>query len=277
MESGLRHALARDEFVLHYQPLLDLHTGKVTAAEALIRWQHPELGPILPGRFIPLAEETGLISPIGEWVIHSACLQAKKWQERDSISLRVSVNLSVHQLLRPDLENEIRNILQNTGLSPEYLELEITESISMTDPERMVVCLNKLKTMGVSLAIDDFGTGYSNLSYLNLKRFAVDHLKLDRIFVKDIVCERADAMLVQSIIDIAHNLKMKVVAEGVEDAEQAAQLASFGCDEIQGYYFSPPLPAETFGEMLRRPAKQEAPIEIHAWDNLQYISSRDRK
>ncbi len=250
MESRLRYALERNELVLYYQPLINSSTGRVVGAEALLRWKHPELGLVAPGRFIPLAEETGLILPIGDWVMRSACMQLKNWQALYMPQLRVSVNLSVQQLVRPDLENDIKRILQDTGLIPEYLELEITESVSMTDPERIAILLKKLKTMGMALAIDDFGTGYSNLSYL--KQFPVDHLKLDRIFVKDIARDTDDAMLTRAIIDIAHNLQIRVVAEGVEDAEQLKQLISYGCDEIQGYYFSRPLPVDEFSAMLQR-------------------------
>jgi EAL domain-containing protein (putative c-di-GMP-specific phosphodiesterase class I) len=249
MEARLRHAIERGELLLHYQPLVCLKTGKIVGAEALIRWQHPELGLVPPTRFIPLAEETGLIVPIGDWVLRCACNQAKVWQKSNLPLMRMSVNLSVHQLVHPDLENKIWLILQETELAPECLELEITESTSMTDPERVVVLLHTLKAMGLTLAIDDFGTGYSNLSYL--KQFPVDHLKLDRVFVRDITRDANDAMLTQAIIEIAHNLNLSVVAEGVEDAQQLEQLSRYGCDEIQGFYFSRAVPAEDFSRMLQ--------------------------
>ncbi|MES2205954.1 MAG: EAL domain-containing protein [Pseudomonadota bacterium] len=248
MESRLHHAIERQELMLHYQPLLNLKTGHIVGAEALIRWNHPTLGLVPPLRFIPLAEETGLIVPIGKWVIRTACTQAKLWQEQGLPFLRISVNLSVQQLIRPGLENELEQILKETGLEPQYLELEITESASMVNPKQMIQLLQNLKAMGLKLAIDDFGTGYSNLSYL--KELPVDHLKLDRVFVRDIVHSPKDAMLIRSMIEIAHNLDLNVIAEGVEEISQLKELKLYGCDEMQGYYFNPPVPVDVFEKIV---------------------------
>jgi len=248
MESRLRRALEREEFLLYYQPLLDLNSGKIMGAEALLRWQHPELDMVPPSRFISLAEETGLIVGIGKWVLRTACAQARRWQMEGLPLHRISVNLSAQQLLRSDLEIDIQQALQDSGLAPECLELEITESMSMADPERTIELLKRLKTMGVSIAIDDFGTGYSNLVYL--KRFPVDRLKIDRSFVRDITRDPNDSMLTHAMITMAHNLNLTVVAEGVEEPGQLTELAAHGCDEIQGYYFSPPVPPHEFAQML---------------------------
>ena len=249
LESQLRRALERDEFLLHYQPLLDLHTGRITGAEALVRWQHPELGMVPPARFIPLAEEAGLITGIGEWVLRTACRQAKAWHDAGYKDLRIAVNLSVQQLVRAQFDSEVAAALADSGLPPQYLELELTESMSMKHPERTVALLARLKAMGVSIAIDDFGTGYSNLSYL--KRFPVDKLKLDRSFVSGITTNTEDSELAQAIVAMARSLRLTVVAEGVEEAQQVVLLRSYGCDQLQGYYFSPPVAADAFTEVLR--------------------------
>ncbi|HJV49946.1 MAG TPA: EAL domain-containing protein [Noviherbaspirillum sp.] len=249
IESHLRRALERDEFLLHYQPLLDLHSGRIVGAEALVRWRHPELGMVAPARFIPLAEETGLISGIGDWVLRTACRQARTWHDAGFTDLQVAVNLSVHQLTRANFDVEVTAALAAAGLPPQYLELEITESASMKHPERTVALLARLKEMGMSIAIDDFGTGYSNLSYL--KRFPVDRLKLDRSFVSDITHNPEDSELARAIVAMARSLRLTVVAEGVEDAQQIGLLRAYGCDQMQGYYFSPPLTAEEFVEVLR--------------------------
>ena len=249
MESHLRRALERDEFLLQYQPLIDLATGRVIGAEALVRWRHPELGLVPPARFIPLAEEIGLIAGIGEWVMRTACMQAKAWHDAGFVDLQVSVNLSAQQLIRPQFESEVAGALEASRLPAHCLELEITESASMRSPEHTVLLLLKLKAMGIGIAIDDFGTGYSNLSYL--KRFPVDRLKLDRSFVSDITGNPEDSALAHAIIGMAHSLNLAVVAEGVETPEQVSQLSKYGCDEMQGYYFSPPVDPGEFLEMLR--------------------------
>lgn len=249
IESNLRRALERDEFLLHYQPLVDLHSGRIVGAEALVRWRHPELGMVAPARFIPLAEETGLIAGIGDWVLRTACRQARAWHDVGFKNLQVAVNLSAHQLTRVNFDAEVAAALSDAGLAPQYLELEITESTSMKHPERTVTLLARLKEMGMSIAIDDFGTGYSNLSYL--KRFPVDRLKLDRSFVSDITSNPEDSELARAIVGMARSLRLTVVAEGVEDAQQLALLRAYGCDQMQGYYFSPPLTSEEFLDVLR--------------------------
>ena len=250
MESELRHALERNEFVLHYQPQVDLRSGQVIGMEALLRWHHPEFGMVSPASFIGLAEETGLIVPIGAWVLRTACAQNKLWQRAGAGNLRVAVNLSARQFAQPDLVQSIMGILQETGLAAHHLEIELTESMVMTDVERAIGTLRELKAIGVKLSIDDFGTGYSSLSYL--KRFPIDVLKIDRSFVRDITLDADDAAIVASIISLSHNLNLKVIAEGVETQEQLMYLRQHDCDQMQGYYFSKPLPADAFEWMLQR-------------------------
>ncbi len=247
-ESALRRALERDEFLLHYQPQVSLTSGAIIGIEALVRWQHPELGLIAPGRFIGLAEETGLILPIGEWVLRRACEQSCAWQREGLAPVPVSVNLSARQFSE-NIAATVGRILHETGLEPRLLELELTESASMEDPKKTFEILRQLKDMGVQLAIDDFGTGYSNLNYL--KRFPVDKLKLDQSFVKDIISDPDDLSIARAVIAMAHGLRLTVIAEGVETPGQLALLAENGCDEIQGYYFSRPVDAAACGRMLR--------------------------
>jgi PAS domain S-box-containing protein/diguanylate cyclase (GGDEF)-like protein len=247
-ESALRRALARDEFVLRYQPQVDLKSGAIIGFEALVRWQHPELGMVPPARFIPLAEETGLILPLGEWVLRRACEQGRAWQQAGLRAVPVSVNLSARQFTE-QIPATVRRILDETGLDPRLLELELTESASMNDPEKSFEILRQLKDMGVRLAIDDFGTGYSNLNYL--KRFPVDKLKIDQSFVRDLVSDPDDLAIARAVIAMAHGLRLTVVAEGVESPGQLALLAEHGCDEMQGYYFSPPVEADACAQMLR--------------------------
>ena len=249
IESNLRTALEHGEFVLHYQPKVDITTGAVTGMEALIRWSHPELGMVPPGRFIGLAEETGLIVPIGAWVTRTACAQNKAWQDAGLASVRVSVNLSARQFAQKNLVQSIATILQETGLEARFLEIELTESLVMTDVEHAIDMLQQLKLLGVKLSIDDFGTGYSSLAYL--KRFPIDVLKIDQSFVRDIAVDFNDAAITVSIISLGHNLKLKVIAEGVETQEQLDYLRHHGCDEVQGYLFSRPLPAAEFEARLR--------------------------
>lgn len=249
IERALRNALERDEFVLYYQPQVDLHSGKIVGAEALIRWEHPELGMVSPDRFVSLAEETGLIVPIGAWVLRAACAQNKAWQNAGFSNLRIAVNLSARQFLQEDLAQSIIKILEETGLAPEHLEIELTESLIMTDIERTIAILQQLREVGVQLSIDDFGTGYSSLSYL--KRFPVNILKIDQSFVRDIAVDHDDEAIVTSIISLAHNLNMQVIAEGVETQEQLDYLKQQGCNEMQGYYFSPAVTASMFEEIMR--------------------------
>ncbi|MFZ6757440.1 EAL domain-containing protein [Undibacterium sp. Ji50W] len=265
MQGRLRLALEREEFILHYQPQVDLRTGRVVGLEALVRWNQPEIGMIPPGNFISLAEETGLIIPIGAWVIRTACIQCKAWQDEGCGTYRIAVNLSVRQFGQPDLLTFIADVLAETGLAPEYLEIELTESLVMTDVERSIDILRGLKALGVQLSIDDFGTGYSSLSYL--KRFPIDVLKIDQTFVRDIE-KSDDAAIVKAIISMAHSLGMHVIAEGVETEAQCEFLRVHLCDEIQGYLFSKGLPKDEIELLLRE--KRQLP------DRLLHFSSHVR-
>jgi diguanylate cyclase (GGDEF)-like protein/PAS domain S-box-containing protein len=249
LESGLRRALERKELVLHYQPKVDIHSGRISGMEALVRWQHPTRGLILPMQFIPLAEETGLIVPIGEWVLKTACAQNKSWQEQGMPPLCISVNLSARQFAHENLLQDVARVLSETGLDAAFLELEITESMVMHDPEHAVELLNEMKAMGIRISMDDFGTGYSSLSYL--KRFPIDSLKIDRSFIKDLPLDGDDAAITRAIIAMAHGLKLKVTAEGVETKEQLGFLNTHKCDEMQGFYFSRPLPEHEFVLLIR--------------------------
>jgi len=249
LESSLRHALERQEFILHYQPKVTIKTGRIVGMEALVRWRHPEKGIVPPVEFIPLAEETGLILPIGEWVLRTACAQTKAWQAEGMVPILIAVNLSARQLQNQNLVEIVKQVLSETGLAPRYLELELTESILMQNIETNSAALEKLNAMGVEIAIDDFGTGYSSLSYL--KRFPINSLKIDRSFVRDLTLVSDDQAIVKAIITLAQSLKRKVVAEGVETEEQLSILRSLDCDEMQGYLFSKPLPAEGAGKLLK--------------------------
>ena len=250
LESDLHEALARQQFELHYQPKVDAQSGLVRGAEALLRWRHPERGMVSPAEFIPLAEECGLIETIGEWVIREACRQARAWQLEGLAHTRVAVNLSAFQFRRGTLLTVIQRALQEFGLDPGYLEVEITESALMSDPEESVSILEQLSRMGVLVAVDDFGTGYSSMSYL--RRFPIDKLKIDRTFIKDLSSRADDASIVRAIVSLAHSLQLKVVAEGVETPEQLEFLQRLGCDQYQGYHFSPAVPAAEFAGLIRR-------------------------
>ncbi|MDO8369718.1 MAG: EAL domain-containing protein [Candidatus Nitrotoga sp.] len=244
MENDLRLALERNEFTLHYQPQANLISGMVCGAEALLRWKHPDKGFISPAEFIPVAEETGQIIPIGEWVLRTACAQLVEWRRQGMAKFPVSVNLSVRQLRQPDLAQMIVAVLEETGLHPNDLELEITEGVMMCEAQTSMAFLTQMHELGVQLAIDDFGTGYSSLSYL--KKMPLDRLKVDQSFVRDIAADENDAAIVRSIISLGHQFKLQVIAEGVETLEQLDFLRTRGCDEIQGYYYSRPLPAKEF-------------------------------
>jgi len=252
LESDLHKALEREEFLLYYQPQVDL-AGQIVGMEALIRWQHPQWGLLSPGAFIAIAEETGLILPIGEWVLRTACAQTRAWQQAGLPPFHIAVNLSVRQFQQRNLVQMIAQVLQDTQLSPRYLEIEITESVAMQDADRTVLMLRQLQAMGVAIAIDDFGTGYSSLGAL--KSFPVNTLKIDRSFVQDLVHDPSDAAIIQAMIALAHGLKLKVVAEGVETLEQLECLRSLNSDTLQGYLFGQPLPAEAATQLCFEGAK----------------------
>ena len=249
LESDLHHAVALNQFELYYQPKVDTQTGEVRSAEALIRWIHPMRGIVSPAEFIPLAEECGLIGEIGGWVIREACRQTRVWQIDGVPALRVSVNLSASQFRDSGLLDLIRSALDDAGLEPRYLEVELTESAVMSDPEKSIDILEHLSAMGVLVSVDDFGTGYSSMSYL--RRFPIDKLKIDRVFIDEIVSRPEDASIVRAIVSLAHSLRLKVVAEGVETPAQLDFLKTAGCDEYQGYHFSRPLPAADFERLMR--------------------------
>ena len=244
VEHDLHMALERKEFLLHYQPQVDCRTGVITGMEALIRWQHPTRGLVSPFHFITIAEETGLIVPIGEWVLWEACRQTRRWHDAGQTGLRISVNLSARQFQQPDLGARIDAVLRDTGIEPATLELELTESMLMTDPDAATEMLRQLSALGVKMAIDDFGTGYSSLAYL--KRFPVTRLKIDQSFVRDLSTDLNDAAIVSAVVAMAASLKLEVIAEGVETEEQLRYLAAHGCNDVQGYFFSRPKPAEEF-------------------------------
>lgn len=252
LKNGLQHALEAGEFELYYQPQCDINSGLVVGAEALLRWHHPEQGMVSPARFIPVAEDSGLIVPIGDWVLQQACRQVAAWLAQGLPPLVVAVNLSAVQFRRGDVEQSVVRALQDSGLDPHWLELELTESVLIHDTDNVLVTVGGLKRLGIKLAIDDFGTGYSSLSYL--KRFDVDKLKIDQGFVRDLNTDPEDEAIVRAIIQMAHSLGLYTIAEGVEDAPTLARLASLGCDEVQGYYLGRPMPAPAFADYLR--AKQ---------------------
>ncbi|MGZ4960486.1 MAG: EAL domain-containing protein [Methylomonas sp.] len=250
LETELRHALERHQLVLHYQPQIDIERNKAIGVEALVRWVHPELGLLMPARFIPLAEETGLIVPIGEWVIKTACSQVRAWQEAGLASVRLAVNLSAAHFRERGFVEIVKRILLETHLDPNYLELEVTENLLIQDTERTIATLNALKDIGIQLALDDFGTGYSCLSYL--KHLPVNTLKIDRSFVSNVTTHPEDAALAKAIIAMAQSLRLRVSVEGVETEGQLAFFADQHCDEIQGYYFSRPLPEEECAKFLQQ-------------------------
>ena len=250
LENGLRRALLHREFILHYQPKVDVRTGSIDSAEALIRWQHPTRGLIAPMDFIPLAEETGLIIPIGEWVLNEACRQAQSWRASGLRPLRVAVNLSAQQFRQKKLVDIVSAALRTAGLEPRYLELELTESTVMHDAEQSIEILRELSALGVRISVDDFGTGYSSLSYL--RRLPLDKLKIDRTFIRELATSRDDAAIVRAIVSLAHNLRIKVIAEGVETPDQLVYLREAGCDQYQGYHYSAPVPNDAFVAMMHK-------------------------
>jgi diguanylate cyclase (GGDEF)-like protein len=255
LESRLRQALQNEELVVFYQPVVDLSTGVVRGAEALLRWNHPQLGLLPPGEFIPLAEASGLIIGVGEWVLRRACAQMHSWHHLGFPGLSVAVNLSTRQFQQADLVSQVNRALQDSGLEAGALDLEITETNAMHNAEASVVTLGGLKALGVRISLDDFGTGYSSLSYL--KRFPIDTIKLDQSFVRDVTSDPDDAAISSAVIAMAHSLELSVVAEGVETEEQLAFLRSQGCDRMQGHLLSPALPAEDFERFLLAGTKLE--------------------
>jgi EAL domain-containing protein (putative c-di-GMP-specific phosphodiesterase class I) len=258
LEGRLRQALQNDELVVHYQPLIALESNRIRGAEALLRWQHPELGLVAPGEFISLAELSGLIVPIGHWVLRTACAQARVWRDRGFPDFVVAVNLSPRQFQQADLVFQVTDALEHADLPASALDLEITESNAMQNAEVTISTLSDLKTLGVSISMDDFGTGYSSLNYL--KRFPIDRIKIDQSFVRDVTRDPDDAAIAAAIIAMAHSLKLTVVAEGVETPAQLAFLREQRCDEMQGYLFSKPLPAAEFGALLEE--NEEATARI---------------
>jgi len=261
-ESELHNAVALNQLRLYYQPKVDTQTGEVRSAEALVRWMHPTRGIVSPAEFIPLAEECGLIGAIGGWVIREACRQTREWQLDGVPTLRVSVNLSASQFRDSGLVDSIRTALDDAGLEARYLEVELTESAVMSDPEKSIAVLEHLSAMGVLVSVDDFGTGYSSMSYL--RRFPIDKLKIDRVFIDEIVSRPEDASIVRAIVSLAHSLRLKVVAEGVETPAQLDFLRTAGCDEYQGYHFSRPLPATEFERLIRESQAQDVLTEDDA-------------
>jgi diguanylate cyclase (GGDEF)-like protein len=249
LETDMHVALERGQFQLHYQPKVNTATGAMHGAEALLRWTHPELGEIPPSKFIPIAEESGLIGAIGAWVVREACRQARAWQDNGLPSLRVAVNLSASQFRQGDLLSIIRDALDTAGLEARFLEVELTESVVMSDPEESIAILEQLSAMGVLVSVDDFGTGYSSMSYL--RRLPIDKIKIDRGFIGEVISRPDDASIVRAIVSLAHSLKLKVVAEGVESVEQLEFLKTLGCDQYQGFHFSPALPAAQFEALVR--------------------------
>jgi EAL domain-containing protein (putative c-di-GMP-specific phosphodiesterase class I) len=252
LETHLRRAIERDELSLHYQPQVALDTGRICGMEALLRWNSPELGQVAPCDFIPLAEDTGLIMPIGTWVLRQACLQNKAWQDAGLPQLRVAVNVSAVQMAAGTLPAIVREVLQETGLAACHLEIELTESVMMHDTENTEAQLAALAGMGVSVALDDFGTGYSSLGYLS--RFRLDKLKIDQTFVRDITSEPRSAAIAQATAALGHGLSLVVTAEGVESEGQLEFLRKIGCDQVQGYLLSRPVPADQMALLLAQPA-----------------------
>jgi EAL domain-containing protein (putative c-di-GMP-specific phosphodiesterase class I) len=258
LETGLRQAIEKHEFVLYYQPVMDVPSNSITSLEALVRWYHPEKGIIAPGEFLPVAEESGLIVPIGDWILTSVCQQNAKWQNHANfpVNLRISINLTARQFQAKNLVAMIQNVLEATQLSGKYLTVELTESLIINNIEYSGRVMAALKDLGVSISIDDFGTGYSSLNYL--RRFPIDMLKIDKSFIKHVTQKADEAAIVNAIIAMAHSFKMKVIAEGVETLGQYYFLKDRGCDEIQGYLLSKPMPANEIEVFLKNAFSVEA-------------------
>jgi EAL domain-containing protein (putative c-di-GMP-specific phosphodiesterase class I) len=258
VEQDLRRALARDELVLFYQPIVAVETGAIRGAEVLIRWRHPRRGIVLPDEFIPLAEETGFILEIGEWVLRQACRQIRQWREQGLAFGLVAVNLSARQLQQEDLVERIAGILRESGVSPDSIQLEITEGAVLHNVDSAIAMLRQLDQMGIQIALDDFGTGYSSLTYL--KRFPIDAVKIDRSFVRDLEHDANDATIVSTVIGMAENLQLNVIAEGVETENQLEFLRQRGCSEYQGFLFSRAVPPEEFATLLRAESSANPPV-----------------
>jgi EAL domain-containing protein (putative c-di-GMP-specific phosphodiesterase class I) len=276
LEGGLREALEHNQFVLHYQPKIDLATGLISGQEALVRWMHPTLGLIPPLEFLPIAEDCNLIVPLGRWVLKEACRQVQEWIAEGLVVAPVAINVSSLEFRSEGFLENIREILRDAHLDPHYLELELTETVLMQHAESTLSVLSVLKTMGVRLAVDDFGTGYSSLSYL--KRFPIDSLKIDQSFVRDITSGSDDVPIVRAVLTMAKSLKQRVVGEGVETQEQMSFLQAHGCDEAQGYYFSEPLVAGHMARLLRTgPSSFAASVHSKAVSGLSpwLIPNRD--
>jgi len=248
-DTALRRAIERGEFLLYYQPRVDLKSGAICGVEALLRWQHPDKGTVLPAEFIPVLEDSGLIVPVGEWVTREVCGQILAWKKAGIAVPPAAINLSARQFQQKDLEPTVRRILQETGVDPSHLEFELTESLLMKEPEAAARTLRGLKESGVKISVDDFGTGYSSLAYL--KRFPIDSLKIDHAFIRDVTTNPEDAAITLAIIGLAHSLKLNVVAEGVETEGQVSFLSRHDCDEMQGFYFSKPVTASECENLLR--------------------------
>ena len=261
LESNLRGALDRAEFVVHYQPQVTIPDFHLVGMEALVRWRHPSLGMLYPSEFVPLAEDSGLIIPLGEWVMRNACLQNKAWQDAGLMPMRLSVNFSARQFQQPSFITSVAEILKTTNLDPRWVEVEITESSIMKEPDQAIEKLHELKLMGIRVAIDDFGTGYSSLNYL--KRFPIDTLKIDKTFVADVCKDPHDTAIVRAIITLGHALDLTVIAEGVETQEQLKYLSSLGCDVVQGFLFSKSLSAPVFEESLVEQRRAAASSTSH--------------
>jgi diguanylate cyclase (GGDEF)-like protein len=274
LESSLRHALEREEFQLHYQAKWDIATGQITGMEALLRWQHPDLGMVAPMQFIPVAEATGLIVPIGKWVLHTGCLQNVAWHRQGLPRLNIAVNLTPRQFCDEHLIGDIVAVLKSTGMEASLLEIEIHESLLIRDIEKTLQTLTALKALGVKIAIDDFGTGYSSLS--TLQRFPLDTIKIDRSFIRDITAQDANSNLTTAIIAMGRSLSLTVVAQGVETKEQAELLREHACDELQGFYFNKPLPAQQFAEFLRTQSSSRTPIGLAATPRTLQSSDRSK-
>jgi EAL domain-containing protein (putative c-di-GMP-specific phosphodiesterase class I) len=254
LENDLRKAIEQGGLELHYQPQIEVQTGTILGCEALLRWNHPQRGMISPMKFIPIAEECGLIIPLGEWVLMKACSDLREMNTNRGVHLRMSVNLSVAQFKRIDLVDRLAHIMSETGINPANLELEVTESVLINNSEGALVRLNELKALGVHLSLDDFGTGFSSLSYLKI--FPFDALKIDRSFIKNIEEDYKNRAIVTAIIQMSKSLKLRVIAEGVETSSEFSILSEQECDEVQGYLFSPAVPLSKFGRLIASPSME---------------------